>query len=164
MTQAGYTSLIALCFIIFRCTVQQENENTKQHSTNYSTASIKYSNLMQASMEQLLHDLGLLVPLVDLVKEGLQNSLNCLARLGLDVGNQLVVTLPLVLMENLLDLYQSGKDVSKTAHIRNTECWGSATCKRKCIQPQANNMGIVSVPLTRSVHHDHHMLDLIVSR
>lgn len=46
--------LIALCFIIFRCTVQQENENTKQHSTNYSSASIKSSNLMQASMEQPL--------------------------------------------------------------------------------------------------------------
>lgn len=76
---------------------------------------------MRASMEQPLDDLGLFVPLVDLVKEGLQNSLDCLARLGLNVGNQLVVTLPLVLMENLLDLHRSGKDVSKTEHYTNYE-------------------------------------------
>jgi hypothetical protein len=113
-------------------------------------------------MEQLVDDLGLLVPLVDLVKEGLQNSLDCLARLGLDVGNQLVVTLPLVLMENLLGLYQSGKDVTtRTEHITKTECWRAATCK--CVHPHADNMTIVSVPLTRSMHHDHHTLGLIVS-
>lgn len=69
-------------------------------------------------MDPLLQDLGLLVPLVDLVKEGFQNSLDCLVRLGLNVGNQLVVTLPLVLMENLLDSHQSGNDVSKPEHVR----------------------------------------------
>jgi hypothetical protein len=73
--------------------------------------------LMQASMEQLVDDLGLLVPLVDLVKEGLQNSLDCLARLGLDVGNQLVVTLPLVLMENLLGLYINQERTSPEQNI-----------------------------------------------
>ena len=52
---------------------------------------------MQASMEQLLNELGLLIPLVDLVEEGLQNILNSLVWLGLDVSNQFVVPLTLVL-------------------------------------------------------------------
>ena len=61
---------------------------------------------MQASMEQLLNELGLLIPLVDLVEEGLQNILNGLVWLGPDVSNQLVVALTLVLTEHLLDSYQ----------------------------------------------------------
>ena len=48
-------------------------------------------------MEQLLNELGLLIPLVDLVEEGLQNILNSLVWLGLDVSNQFVVPLTLVL-------------------------------------------------------------------
>lgn len=41
----------------------------------------------------------LLLPLVDLVQEGLQNLLNSNARLGFDISNQLLVALALVLMK-----------------------------------------------------------------
>ena len=61
-------------------------------------------------MEQPLNELGLLIPLVDLVEEGLQNILNGLVWLGPDVSNQLVVALTLVLTEHLLDSYLCQKD------------------------------------------------------
>jgi len=51
------------------------------------------------------------------VQEGLQNGLNRLVRLGLDVGGQLGVALPLVLVENLLDLWQRGKGITETENI-----------------------------------------------
>lgn len=69
-------------------------------------------------MEQLLHGLALLLPLVDLVQEGLQNVLNCFARLGLDVGNQLIVALPLVFMKYRLR-YKNEKRMSTKIEYNN---------------------------------------------
>ena len=61
---------------------------------------------MQASIKQLLNELGLLLSLVDLVQEGLQKSLNGLVQLGLDGTDQLDVGLPLVLTKHQLESFR----------------------------------------------------------
>jgi hypothetical protein len=75
---------------------------------------------MQASMLVHLvhhHEVALHVPLVDLVKEGLQYGLNRFVRLGLDIGDQLVVALPFIFIKHLLDIFQSQKGVIKAENV-----------------------------------------------
>ena len=71
---------------------------------------------MQASTKQLLNEPGLLLSLVDLVQEGLQNSLNGLVRLGLDVSDQLDVELPLVFTKHQLESFRRQTSI-KRIHV-----------------------------------------------
>ena len=72
----------------------QYGNDTNHHTQN---------NMEQVATEQLPRGLVLLLPIVDLVQEGPQNFLNRFVWLGLDVGDQLIVALPLILVKYCLE-------------------------------------------------------------
>jgi hypothetical protein len=116
---------------IVDCKIQHGNEkNAEQHTPSGYTVHTQAHKLlvpikstspwsMQALREHLVHhhEAALLVPLVDLVQEGLQYGLNSFVWLGLDVSHQLVVALPLIFMEHHLDIFQLQKGVNKADYV-----------------------------------------------
>ena len=73
-----------------------------EHGISYQSTE-RHNNLSKS--------LALLLPLVDLLQERHQNFLNSFAWLGLDVGDQLIVALPLILVKCRLE-YKNGKRMS----------------------------------------------------